>query len=130
MSSPGERDARRGVCFPSGRTWAHIPLGLTLEGRGLLPARRAVPGTVRVRWGVGWVLQAPRWPLNKSLPSFLTRLPPKEDPQVRVELDMEPKSEPEGPRERGWGPRPELEKNGGGVLVSCLAQVGKTKIVM
>lgn len=54
----------------------------------------------------------------------------KEDPQVRVELDMEPKSEPEGPRERGWGPRPELEKNGGGVLVSCLAQVGKTKIVM
>lgn len=54
----------------------------------------------------------------------------KEDPQVRAELDMEPKSKPECSRERGWGPWPEVEKNRGGILLSCLAQVVKTKVVI
>lgn len=67
---------------------------------------------------------------TKQVIAFLSHMSPdfsKEDPQVRAELDMEPKSKPECSRE---GPWPELEKNRGGMLVSCLAQVVKTKIVV
>lgn len=74
------------------------------------------------------VTDSHKTPRLEEVIAFISQVSPdfsKVAPQVRAELDMEPKSKPKYSRKRTWGPWPELEKDKGGILLICLAQLAK-----